>query len=196
VAKFRCALPSNLRRSLGAVVSVCEANCDPQGFLLALSAFSSAEMARARTWSSIQEKFGVAVSCPLGTGGELLRYSFPEHLPIVRICCAMYILNSSLRFSSSKFDLTFYWRIHCDETGRVQQSARLMPNIVDTSLSKCDENALNFAPSSHMTPLLQEEHCHFNEAKRHVWKTCKHRWHRKRDQRHSQPMLILTKWFP
>jgi hypothetical protein len=139
VAKFRCALPSNLRRSLGAVVSVCEANCDPQGFLLALSAYSSAETARARTWSSIQEKFGVAVSCPLGTSGELLRYSYPQHtyLPIVR---AMHILNSSLRFSSSKFDLSFYWRIHCDETGRVQQSARLMPTIVDTGLPKCVEN--------------------------------------------------------
>jgi hypothetical protein len=130
---------------------MCEANCDPQGFLLALSAYSSAEMARARTWSSIQEKFGVAVSCPLGTGGELLRYSYPEHLPIVRICCAMYFLNSSLRFSSSKFDLSFYWRIHCDETGRVQQSARLMPNIVDTGLPKCVENVLNFAPSLYMT---------------------------------------------
>ncbi len=60
----------------------------------------------------------------------------------------VYLLSSSIRFSSSRFDLTFYWRIQCDETGRVQQSARLIPNILDTSLSKCVENALKFASLS------------------------------------------------
>jgi hypothetical protein len=73
VAKFRVALPSKLRTSMDAVVAACEANCDPQGFLLALSAFSSAETNRSRTWSSIQKSFGAAVCCPLGTGGESLR---------------------------------------------------------------------------------------------------------------------------
>ena len=74
VAKFRVVLPSNIRRSMDATVSACEANCDPQGFLLALSSFSSAEANRSRTWSSIRDKFGSAVCCPLGNGGESLRY--------------------------------------------------------------------------------------------------------------------------
>lgn len=132
MAKFRCALPSNLRQSIGAVVSACEANCDPQGFLLALSAFSSAETARSRTWSSVQEKFGDAVCFPLGASGELLRYvRFGGMLDIV-------LLRAQVvgRFSSSKLDLTFHWRIHCDEMGRVQHRARLVPNVVDSTLSK------------------------------------------------------------
>jgi hypothetical protein len=41
------------------------------------------------------------------------------------------------RFNSSKLELTFYWRIHCDDMGRVHQSARLVPNILDSTLSKC-----------------------------------------------------------
>jgi len=117
VAKFRVALPSKLRTCMHAVVAACEANCDPQGFLLALSAFSSAETNRSRTWSSIQKSFGAAVCCPLGTGGE------------------------SLRFNCSKIELTFYWRIHCDDMGRVHQSARLVPNILDSNLSK-NNNAM------------------------------------------------------
>ncbi len=63
---------------MGPLVAACEANCDPQGFLLALSAFSSAEATRTRTWSSVKEKFGIDVCCPLGTGGEALRLDLPR----------------------------------------------------------------------------------------------------------------------
>ena len=150
VAKFRCALPSNLRQFIGPVVSACEANCDPQGFLMALSAYSSAESARARTWSSVQEKFGAAVCLPLGTSGESLRYFRLGTLFSYFIYCARVPPppNWVARFSSSKLDLTFYWRIQCDEMGRVQHKARLVPNIVDSSLSKCVAHALAFASLS------------------------------------------------
>jgi hypothetical protein len=52
--------------------------------------------------------------------------------------CTLFFLSWSLihRFASRKLDLTFYWRIYCDDVGRVQQSARLVPNILDSSMSK------------------------------------------------------------
>ena len=55
------------------------------------------------------------------------------------------------RFSSSKLDLTFHWRIHCDEMGRVQHRARLVPNVVDSALSRFVANELAFAFLSKMT---------------------------------------------
>jgi hypothetical protein len=56
--------------------------------------------------------------------------------PFVVLFVFVVVIHLVHRFTSSMLDLTFYWRIHCDDMGRVRQSARLVPNILNIGLSK------------------------------------------------------------
>ena len=82
----------------------------------------------------------------------------------------LFLFNLVHRFNSSKIELTFYWRIHCDDMGLAHQSATLVPNIWDSNLSKSVAQ-MNVVFRSLSQRFSQEEHCHVNEARRDIRKT-------------------------
>lgn len=80
--------------------------------------------------------------------------------------CAFHILFNLLhRFNCSKIELTFYWRIHCDDMGGAHQSAALVPNILHSNLSKSVAQ-MNVVFRSLSQRFSQEEYCHVNEARK------------------------------